>query len=78
MPYNKYSALLKEGGSMTYQELREQIAIMIFHQTTMERDWEARKDWVKDMYRKDVDEIFNLIQEAGWLLQSKDQSLSGS
>ena len=63
---------------MTYQELREQIAIMIFHQTTMERDWEARKDWVKDMYRKDVDEIFNLIQEAGWLLQSKDQPLSGS
>ena len=38
---------------MTYQELREQIAQMIFHQTTMERDWEARQDWVKDMYRKD-------------------------
>jgi hypothetical protein len=63
---------------MTYQELREQIAQMIFHQTTMERDWEARQDWVKDMYRKDVDEIFNLIQKAGWLLQPKDKPLSGS
>jgi hypothetical protein len=67
---------LKEGGSMTYQELREQTAQMIFHQTTMEHDWDARKDWVKDQYRKDADEIFNLIKEAGWVLQPKDRTLS--
>ena len=63
---------------MTYQELREQIAKMIFHQTTMEHDWEARKEWVKDMYRKDTDEIFNLIKEAGWVILPKDKSLSES
>jgi hypothetical protein len=63
---------------MTYQELREKIAQMIFHQTTMEHDWEARKDWVKDMYRKDVDEIFNLIKESGWVVQPKDRTLSDS
>ena len=60
---------------MTYQELREQIAKMIFHQTTMEHDWESRKDWVKDQYRKDVDEIINLIQESGWVILPKDQNL---
>jgi len=60
---------------MTYQELREQIAKMIFHQTTMEHDWDARKDWVKNQYRKDADEIFNLIKEAGWIIPPKDQNL---
>jgi hypothetical protein len=49
---------------------------MIFHQTTMEHDWDARKDWVKDQYRKDADEIFNLIKEAGWVLRPKDRTLS--
>ena len=57
---------------MTYQELREQMAKMIFHQTTMEHDWESRKDWVKDQYRKNVDEIVNLIQESGWVILQKD------
>jgi hypothetical protein len=57
---------------MTYQELREQIAKTIFHQTTMERDWDARKDWVKDQYRKDADEIFKIIRDAGWLIQPPD------
>ena len=60
---------------MTYKELREQIAKMIFHQTTMEHDWDARKDWVKNQYRKDADEIFNLIKEAGWIIPPKDQNL---
>ncbi len=60
---------------MTYQELREQVAIMIFHQTTMEHDWEKRKDWVKEQYRKDADEIFNLIKESGWVILPKDQNL---
>ena len=45
---------------------------MIFHQTTMEHDWESRKDWVKDQYRKNVDEIVNLIQESGWVILQKD------
>ena len=63
---------------MTYQELREQIAKMIFHQTTMEHDWEERKDWVKDQYRKNVDEIVNLIQESGWVILPKDMGLSES
>jgi len=75
-PIMKVELLLKEGGRMTYQELREQIAQMIFHQTTMERDWDARKDWVKDQYRKDADEIFKAIQAAGWVLQPKDTTIS--
>jgi hypothetical protein len=61
---------------MTYQELREQIAKMLFHQTTMEHDWESRKEWVKDTYRKDTDEIFNLIKEAGWVILPKDKNLA--
>ncbi len=60
---------------MTYQELREQIAKMLFHQTTMEHDWEPRKDWVKDIYRKNTDEILNLIKEAGWVVLPKGQIL---
>ena len=60
---------------MTYSELREQIAKIIFHQTTMEHDWEARRDWVKDTFRKDTDEIFKAIEEAGWIIQPKDQGL---
>ena len=48
----------KAKAAMTYSELREQIAKIVFHQTTMEHDWEARKDWVKDTFRKDTDEIF--------------------
>ena len=60
---------------MTYSELREQIAKIIFHQTTMEHDWEARRDWVKDTFRKDTDEIFKAIEEAGWIIQPKDQDL---
>jgi hypothetical protein len=63
---------------MTYLELREEISKMIFHQTTMEQDWESRKDWVKDMYRKDTDQIMNLIKEAGWVILPKEQSLAGS
>lgn len=59
---------------MTYQELRELIAKMLFHQTTMEHDWESRKDWVKDTYRKDTDEILKLINEAGWEIVPKDRS----
>jgi hypothetical protein len=58
---------------MEYPELRENIAKMIFHQTTMEQDWESRKDWVKDMYRKDTDQIMTLIKEAGWVVHPKDQ-----
>ena len=53
---------------MTYQELREEIAKKLFYQTTMEHDWDSRKDWVKDQYRKDVDEIFELIEKSGWEL----------
>ncbi len=68
----------KNSPSMTYSELREQIARIIFHQTTMERDWEARKDWVKDTFRKETDEIFNAIKEAGWVILPKDQSLPKS
>jgi hypothetical protein len=60
---------------MEYPELREAIAKMIFHQTTMEQDWESRKDWVKEMYRKDTDQIINLIKEAGWVVQPKDQTV---
>jgi hypothetical protein len=60
---------------MTYSELREQIAKIIFHQTTMELDWEARRDWVKDTFRKDTDEIFKAVEEAGWIIQPKDQGL---
>ena len=56
---------------MTYQELREEIAKKLFHQTTMEHDWDSRKDWVKDQYRKDVDEIFELIEKSGWELNPK-------
>jgi hypothetical protein len=59
---------------MTYQELREQVAKLIFHQTTMEHDWEVRKDWVKDQYRKDADEIFILIKESGWILQNSQSA----
>jgi hypothetical protein len=53
---------------VTYQELREEIAKKLFYQTTMEHDWDSRKDWVKDQYRKDVDEIFELIEKSGWEL----------
>ncbi|MGA7674052.1 MAG: hypothetical protein WCA78_03290 [Rhizomicrobium sp.] len=60
----------------TYAELREQIAEMLFHQTTMEHNWEERKDWVKDTYYKDTDELFNVIKEAGWVLIPKGQSLN--
>jgi hypothetical protein len=63
---------------VTYQELREQIAKMLFHQTTMEYDWEVRKDWVKDTYLKNTDEIFNLIKEAGWIILPKEKGLSES
>jgi hypothetical protein len=63
---------------VTYQELREQIAKMLFHQTTMEHDWEVRKDWVKDTYLKNTDEIFNLIKEAGWIILPKEKGLSES
>jgi hypothetical protein len=61
---------------MTYQELKEEIAKMIFHQTTMEHDWELRKDWVKDTYRKDTDELFKLISDAGWEIVPKNPSRS--
>jgi phosphoribosyl-ATP pyrophosphohydrolase len=61
---------------MTYQELKEEIAKLIFHQTTMEHDWNSRKDWVKDTFRKDTDEIFKLINEAGWEIVPKDPSHS--
>jgi hypothetical protein len=63
---------------LTYSELREQIAKTIFHQTTMERDWEPRKDWVKDTFRKNTDEIFNVLKEAGWVILPKDQNLPKS
>jgi hypothetical protein len=61
---------------MTYQELREQIAKVLFHHTTMEHDWESRKEWVKDSYRKEADEIFNLIKEWGWIIIPKPDSHS--
>jgi len=61
---------------MTYQELKEEIAKLIFHQTTMEHDWNSRKDWVKDTFRKDTDEIFKLINESGWEIVPKDPSHS--
>jgi hypothetical protein len=57
---------------VTYQELREEIAKILFYQTTMEHDWDSRKDWVKDQYRKDVDEIFELIKKSGWELNPKN------
>ena len=60
---------------MTHSELREQIAKIIFHQTTMEHDWEPRRDWVKDTFRKNTDEIFKAIEEAGWIIQPKDENL---
>jgi phosphoribosyl-ATP pyrophosphohydrolase len=59
---------------MTYQELKEEIAKMIFHQTTMEHDWDSRKDWVKDTFRKDTDEILKFINEAGWEIVPKDRN----
>ena len=59
---------------MTYQELKEEIAKMIFHQTTMEHDWDSRKDWVKDTFRKDTDEILKIINEAGWEIVPKDRN----
>ena len=59
---------------MTYQELKEEIAKMIFHQTTMEHDWDLRQDWVKDTFRKDTDEILKLINESGWEIVPKDRN----
>jgi hypothetical protein len=65
----------KAKAAMTYSELREQIAKIVFHQTTMEHDWEARKDWVKDTFRKDTDEIFKAIADGGWIIMPKDQDM---
>jgi len=62
----------------TYEELREQIAKMLFHQATYETDWELRIDSNKDAYRKNADEILNLIKKAGWILKPNDQSLPQS
>ncbi len=59
---------------MTYPELKEEIAKMIFHQTTMEHDWDSRKDWVKDTFRKDADEILKFINAAGWEIVPKDRN----
>ena len=59
------SAENKINTALTFSELREQIAKTIFYQTTMEHDWEPRKDWVKDTFRKETDEIFNVIKKLG-------------
>jgi hypothetical protein len=59
---------------MTYQELREQIAKLLFYHTPMEHDWESRKEWVKDTYLKEADEILNLIRESGWTIIPKSNS----
>jgi hypothetical protein len=61
---------------VTYEELREQIAKTLFHQATMEQDWEWRKDWVKDTYRKEADEILKLIHESGWEIKPASEVLS--
>ncbi len=62
----------------TFEELREEIAKMLFHQATFETDWDLRKDSSKDTYRKTADEIFNLIKNAGWILKPNDHSLPQS
>jgi hypothetical protein len=63
---------------MAFEELREQIAKTLFSQTTMEHDWESRRDWVKDQYRKDADEIFDIIEKSGRVLNPKAQNLPSS
>jgi hypothetical protein len=56
----------------TLEELKEKIAELLFLQTTMEHDWESRKDWVKDEYRNKVNEVFKLIEKEGYVLKTKE------
>ncbi len=59
---------------MMHQELRERVAQKLFHQSTMEHDWDTRRDFVKDMYRKQADQIFNLIKDSGWELRPRAET----
>ena len=58
---------------MTIPELKEQVSKLLFEQSTMEHDWDSRNEWVKEMYRKQADRIFDLITQSGWDIKPKDQ-----
>ena len=74
--YYYYDIVYLGGGSMEFVELKEQIAALMCRQATMERDWDSHATWMKEMYRKNTDQILDLIDQAGWVLQPKVQEPS--